>query len=104
MGNLKSFTLTIPRNLAKIVKIFPGIIVRQHRTDRKRMGLLREQYTEVSKGHLQYCCNLVWVTKGGRIPWNVTAIFETFKIICLMGRHNMKGGSEYHFTDQLSRL
>ena len=31
---------------------------------------------------------------GGRIPWNVTAIFETFKISCLMGRHHMKGGSE----------
>ena len=26
-GNLKSFTLTIPWNLAKLVKIFPGIIV-----------------------------------------------------------------------------
>ena len=29
MGNVKSFTLTIP-NLAKLVKIFPGIIVRRH--------------------------------------------------------------------------
>ena len=32
--------------LAKRVKIFPGIIVRRHHTDRKRMGLLREQYAE----------------------------------------------------------
>ena len=45
-GSLKSFTLTIPWNLAKLVKIFPGIIVRQHHTDRKQMGLLREQYAE----------------------------------------------------------
>ena len=34
--------------------------------------------------------------KGGRIPWNAIAICETFKISCLMGRHPMKGGSEYH--------
>ena len=30
MGSLKSFTLTIPWNLAKPVKIFPGIIARRH--------------------------------------------------------------------------
>ena len=46
IGSLKSFTLTIPWNLAKPVKIFPGIIVSQHHTDRKQMGLLREQYAE----------------------------------------------------------
>ena len=46
IGSLKSFTLTIPWNLAKYVKIFPGIIVRRHHTDRKQMGLLREQYAE----------------------------------------------------------
>ena len=41
---------------------------------------------------------------GGRIPRNVTAICETFKISCLMGRHHMGGGSENHSTDQLYRL
>ena len=46
LGSLKSFTLTIPWNLAKSVKIFPGIIVRQPHTDQKQMGLLREQYAE----------------------------------------------------------
>ena len=34
-GSLKSFTLTNPWNLAKRVRIFPGIIVRQHHTDHK---------------------------------------------------------------------
>ena len=43
-GNQKSFTLTIPWNSAKPVKIFPGIIVRQHLTVQKQMGLLRERY------------------------------------------------------------
>ena len=46
IGSQKSFTLTIPWNLAKPVKIFPGIIVRRHHTDRKQMGLLREQCAE----------------------------------------------------------
>ena len=39
-------TLTILWNLAKPVKILTGIIVRQHHTDRKQMGLLKEQYVE----------------------------------------------------------
>ena len=42
--------------------------------------------------------------KGGRIPWSVTAIFETFKISCLMGGHPMKGGSEYHLVARLFYL
>ena len=47
----KSFTLTIHWNSAELVKIFPGIIVRQRHTDRKHMGLLKEEYAEVKKGH-----------------------------------------------------
>ena len=46
IGSPKSFTLTTPWNLVKPVKIFPGIIVRRHHTDRKQMELLREQYAE----------------------------------------------------------
>ena len=46
------------------------------------------------KGHLRDCCNQVWVTNGGRILWNVTAICETYKINCLMRRHHLKDGSE----------
>ena len=42
-GNQKSFTLTIPWNSAKHVKISPGIIARLHHTDRKQMVLLKEQ-------------------------------------------------------------
>ena len=46
VGNLKSFTLTIPWNSGKPVKISPGIIARLHHTDQKQMGLLREQCAE----------------------------------------------------------
>ena len=46
IGNLKSFTLTIPWNLAKPVKISPGIVARRHHTDKKQMGLLKEQCAE----------------------------------------------------------
>ena len=45
-GNQKSFTLTIPWNSAKLVKISPGIIACRHHTDRKQMGLLKEQCAE----------------------------------------------------------
>ena len=90
MGRLKSFTLTTPWNLAKLVKIFPGIIVRQHHTDRKQMGLLRKQCAELMKGHMRYCCNQVWMKNGGQIPWNAIPICETFKISCLMGRLHVR--------------
>ena len=43
--------------------------------------------TRQRKGHLLYCCNQVWMKKGGRILWSVTAICETFQISCLMGKH-----------------
>ena len=45
-GTPKSFTLAIPWNLAKHVKIFPGIIVGRHHTDRKQKGLLKDQCAE----------------------------------------------------------
>ena len=49
-------------------------------------------------------CNQVWMRNGGRILWNAAAICETFKISCLLGRHLMRGGSEYHFMFRLFRL
>ena len=52
-GSQKSFTRTIPWHLASLVKNYPGIIVRQHHTDQKQMGLLREQCAEWKKGHLR---------------------------------------------------
>ena len=45
IGILKSFTLTIPWNSAKLVKI-SGIIARLHHIDRRLMGLLKEQCAE----------------------------------------------------------
>ena len=50
IGILKSFTLTIPWNSVKLVKIYPGIIARIHHTDQKQMGLLKEQYARVKEG------------------------------------------------------
>ena len=98
--NLKSFTLTIPWNLAKPVKIFPGIIVRLHHTDQKQMGLLKEQCAEYRKAPLPYCRNQVCMKIGGQIPCNAIPICETFKISGLMGKLHTKGGLENHFKDQ----
>ena len=63
-----------------------GIIVRRHHTDQKQMRLLKEQCVESRKGHLQFCCNQVWTKKGGQIPWNVTAICETFRTFLSDGK------------------
>ena len=57
-GNQKSFTLTILWNLASPSRNYPGIIVRQHHTDQKLIGLLREECAESWKGHLLCCCCL----------------------------------------------
>ena len=62
-GNQKSFTLTIPSNLTKFVQIHFGIIVRQHLTVQKQMGLLRKRYAGLRKGLLLHCCNQVWMEK-----------------------------------------
>ena len=83
-GNQKTLTLTIPWNLAKPVKTYPGIIARQHLAVQKQMVLLKERYAELRKGLLQYCCNEVWMKNGGRIQRSVTAICETCKIPCLI--------------------
>ena len=95
-----SFTLTIPWNLAKLVKIFLGAFVRLHHTDQKQLGLLKEQYAERKKVRLQYCCNQDWMKNGGQIPWNAFPICETFKISCLMGKLHTKGVLENHLKDQ----
>ena len=47
--NQKSFTLTIQRNSAKLVKIYPGIIARQHHTDRTD-GIAERAVRSVKEG------------------------------------------------------
>ena len=49
-GNQKSFIVSIPWNFARLVKKYLGIIIRQRHTDRKQMGLLKEQYAGVKEG------------------------------------------------------
>ena len=68
LGSLKSYTMTIPWNLAKLVKMFRGIIVRRHHEN----------------------C--------GPIPWNAIAICEMFKTSWQMGKLLVKGHSENHFV------
>ena len=103
-GNQKSFTLTIPWNLARLVKIFPGIIVRRYHTDQKHMRLLEEKCAEQKKAPLLYCCNQVWMKDGGQIQWNAIPICEAFKISYLMGRLHTKGVMENFLKDQSFRL
>ena len=56
LGGLKSFILTILWNSEKLVKIFPGIIVRlHHHTDRRLMVLQKKQCADWKKTPLLYC-------------------------------------------------
>ena len=70
------------------------VITHQHNTVEKPMELQKEQCAEREKGHLRFYCSRVWVTNGGRIPWNVTAICEIFRINFLMVKHPFVSGSE----------
>ena len=49
-GNQESFTQTTPWNLAKLVKIFPEIIVRRHHTDQKPMEIAERAVRRVKEG------------------------------------------------------
>ena len=63
-----------------------GKACEDHHTDRRLMGLLKEQCAEWKNVPLQYCCNQVWMKIGVQIPGNTLPICETFKISYLMGR------------------
>ena len=51
-------------NLSNLVKIYHGIIEHQHRTDPRRMVLLKKRYAEKRKDLQQYCRNLDWKVVG----------------------------------------
>ena len=61
----KSFFLTSPWSLAKLVKSYLGIVVHLRLTVPKQMVLLREQYAESRRERLQCCCNPTWMKSGG---------------------------------------
>ena len=85
IGNLKSFTLTIPWNLANLVKIFPGIIARLHHTDRIAERAVRRVKEGTSAVLLQsgldeswwadsmecytYLRNIQDLLSDGKTPW-----------------------------------
>ena len=96
----KSFVLTILESLAKLAKNNLGIIVRQHRTDRKLMVLQKEQPAESRKELLQCCCNPVWMKSGGLIPWNVTVIWRNVQDYLSDGKTLLNGALENHLVGQ----
>ena len=78
--NQTSFTLTISWNLAKLVKIFGELIVRQPLTVQKQMGFAERAVRRVKEGrYVRYCRSQVWMKIGGRIPFNVSAMCEIIK-------------------------
>ena len=55
----KCFMLTIPWNLAKLVKSYLGISVHRRLTVPKQMVLQKERHAESRKAPLLHCCNRV---------------------------------------------
>ena len=104
IGSLKSFTLTIPWSLAKLVKIFPGIIETStpHRSETN--GIAERAVRRVKEGTSSVLLQQVWKKNGGQIPWNAIPICEIFKISCLMGRLHTRDVLENHFMDRSFRL
>ena len=103
-GSLESLKLTIPCKLANSMKTFLGIIVRQHHTDQRQVGLLKEQCVEWKKVRPLCCCNQVWIKIGSQIPWNAKLICGTFKVSFLMRRHHVRDVSGNHLKDQVFHL
>ena len=70
----------IPWNLASLARNDPGITERQHHTDQKQVGLLKEQSAELRKGRLLlYCCNQAWIKNSWLILWNAIAVCDMSK-------------------------
>ena len=104
-GTKKSFTLTIPWSLASLVKNYPGIIVRQHRPDRKRMGLQRA-VRRIREGNT---CGTVAIWFWWKmVDWFFgMMLFLPAKHTRPPGRrekHLMKDDSEIHLQAPLFRL
>ena len=87
----------LPRIWQRLWRIILESLLRQRRTER---AVRRVKEWDIS-GTVAVSAGTL---NGRRILWNVTAICETFKISCLMGRHPTKGGSEYHLTDQFNTV
>ena len=88
---------------ANPVKVYHGIIGRQHLVDLRRVALLNEQYEE-SKEHQLFCCSQDWTREGGPILWNAIVICETFKTSWRRGKLFVKGHSENHFKGPISSI
>ena len=98
MGSLKSFTLKIPWNSAKLVKISPGIIARlHHRSETNRIA--ERAVRRVKEG-----TSAVLLQSGLNENWwadSCECYSETSQICYLMGRRPMKDVLGNNFKDRL---
>ena len=104
IGNLKSFTLTIPWNFGKACEdlSWNHCTSTPHRSETN--AIAERAVRRIKEELLLYCCNRVWMKNGGQILWNVTLICETSQIYYLMGRRPMKDIYGNHLKDRLFHL
>ena len=92
----RSFTLTILWNLQNLVKIYLGIIGRQHLIDQKQMILLNEQYEESKKEQQLFCYSQDYLRDGDLISSNAVAICDMSKTSQRTGKLLKRDDSENH--------
>ena len=96
----KSFIRIILSSLAKPVKSYPEIVAHLYLTVTRQMVSVREQYAELRKELLQYCCNQFWTKNDELILCNVTAICKIFRGSNQTGKHLMNDDLENLSEDQ----
>ena len=85
----------------QFVEIFPDFLYVDSTQTRNKWECSESKREKWKKVHLPHCCNQVWMKNRGLIPWNVTAICETFKISCLMEKLHTKDVLEKHLKDPI---
>ena len=80
IGSPKSFTLTILWT-GKSCEDSSWNHCTSTRHTSETNGIAERAVRRIKKAPLPYCCDQIWMKNGERVPLNVTAICETFKIL-----------------------
>ena len=103
IGSLKSFTLTIPWNLAKPEDLsWNHCTSTPHRSETN--GIAERAVRRVKEGTSAVLLQSGLDENWWQILWNVIPFCETFKISCRMGKYRKRDVLENHLKDRSFRL
>ena len=95
-----SFTMTIPRNLAKACEELSWNHCTSTPHKSETNGIAERALRRVKEGTSAVLLQSGLDENGGQLPWNAFPICKTFKISCLMGRRPMKDVLGKHLKDR----